>query len=131
MFTIEQIQAAQANIKSGGDFPQFVQDIIRLGVQSYVTSVYDGNTVYKGADNFSVESGAKHEPVFIADVSDGEAFKVKLKEHQQGRTSYPQFCTDCGASGIDRWEVVTSAMTCAYYNKDNQEILVEKVPEPK
>lgn len=131
MFTIEQIQAAQANIKSGGDFPKFVQDIISLGVESYVTSVYDGNTVYKGEDNFSVESGAKYEPVFIADVSEREAFKVKLKEHQQGRTSYPQFCTDCGASGINRWEVVTSTMTCAYYNKDNQEILVEKVPAPK
>ena len=32
MFTIQQIKDAHSKVKSGADFPQYMQDIIALGV---------------------------------------------------------------------------------------------------
>ncbi|MGF7024877.1 MULTISPECIES: DUF1398 domain-containing protein [Sphingobacterium] len=31
MFTIEQIEAAHSNVKSGADFPAYIRDIKKLG----------------------------------------------------------------------------------------------------
>jgi len=46
MFTIEQIKDAHAKVKSGADFPAYVQEVIRLGVTRYETYVADGQTHY-------------------------------------------------------------------------------------
>ncbi|HEY4153935.1 MAG TPA: DUF1398 family protein [Puia sp.] len=60
MFTIEQIKTAHANVKTGADYPRYVQEIIALGVTGYETWVGDGNTIYFGAGNILVvESIAK------------------------------------------------------------------------
>ena len=44
MFTIEQIQSAHSKVKSGADFPKYIQEIKALGVTSYETYVEDGRT---------------------------------------------------------------------------------------
>jgi hypothetical protein len=44
MFTIEQIKAAHSKVKSGTDFPAYVQELIALGVTGYETYVADGHT---------------------------------------------------------------------------------------
>ncbi len=44
MFTVEQIKTAHSKVKSGADFPAYIQDINKLGVASYETFVTDGHT---------------------------------------------------------------------------------------
>jgi hypothetical protein len=39
MFAIEQIKAAHSKVKSGADFLNYVQDLIKLGITSYETLV--------------------------------------------------------------------------------------------
>jgi uncharacterized protein YbcV (DUF1398 family) len=46
MFTIEQITAAHSKVKSGADFPAYIQDIKKLGVTQYKSFVTDGHTDY-------------------------------------------------------------------------------------
>lgn len=41
MFTLDQINEAHKNVKSGADFPQFVHDIQELGVTKYDAYVTD------------------------------------------------------------------------------------------
>ncbi len=52
MFTIQQIKEAHAKVKSGADFPKYIQDIIALGVTSFETFVFDNHTDYYGKDNY-------------------------------------------------------------------------------
>jgi hypothetical protein len=47
MFTVEQIKTAHGKVKSGADFPAYIQDIKKLGVTSYETFVTDGRLVLK------------------------------------------------------------------------------------
>ena len=35
MFTVEQIQEAHSKVKSGADFPKYIQDIKKLGVDAF------------------------------------------------------------------------------------------------
>ena len=130
MFTPQQLKAAHSKVKSGADFPNYIQDIIKLGVTGYETFVTDGHTVFYGKDNFSTSWEAKYAPLQIANESDSTQFKAGLKEHQQGKTDYPTFCTMSAQCGIEKWVLDLNAMTCTYYDKEGNMILVEHVPVP-
>ena len=129
MFTVEQIKAAHSKVKSGADFPAYIQDIKKLGVTFYETFVTDGHTDYFGANDYKTSSVAKYETLAIAETSNIEQFKADIKAHQQGKTDYPTFCKDCAKSGIEKWTVCMDKMTCTYYNLGGNEILVEHIPQ--
>jgi len=41
MFTVEQIEKAHANVKTGADFPWYIQEIKEMGVIAFETWVTD------------------------------------------------------------------------------------------
>ncbi len=128
MFTVEQIKAAHSKVKSGADFPAYIQDIEKLGVTYYETFVTDGHTDYYGANEYKTTSPANYEPLVIAIECNKEQFKVDLKEHQQGKTDYLTFTRISANLGIERWAVCMEKMTCTYYDKAENEILAEEIP---
>ena len=127
MFTLEQIAQAHSRVKSGADFPRYVQDLIALGVQRYTTWLTDGHTDYKGQGQ-QLSTTPKYAMQAIAGVSDHAKFHERLKLHQQGGTDYPTFCADARAAGVQRWVVDTQAMTCTYYSAAGEVVLVEGIP---
>ena len=128
MFTIQQIHEAHSKVKSGADFPKYMQDIIALGVTSFETFVFDNHTNYYGKDNFQTSSEGFLEALTIVDKSNIEQFKADLKAHQQGKTDYMTFLNDCAKSGVEKWIVVMDKMTCSYYDKAGNEMVVETIP---
>ena len=128
-FTIEQIKAAHAKVKSGLDFPRYIQELRELGITSYETHVTDGHTDYNGSDDYQARATAKYAPLAIAVEANAGAFEAALKRHQQGKTDYMTFCSDCAKYGIEKWIVRLDKMTCTYYDKGGKDILVEKIPE--
>jgi hypothetical protein len=48
MFTVEQIELAHEKVKSGADFPKYIQEIKALGVKGIETWVKDSHTEYFG-----------------------------------------------------------------------------------
>ena len=128
MFTIDQIKAAHSKVKSGADFPNYIQDIIKLGVIYYETFVHDGHTEFHGKDNYQITSPPKYDALVVADKSNGEKFISDLQIHQKGGSDYPTFCKQSAENGIEKWAVDTSKMTCTYYNKARKQILEEKIP---
>lgn len=129
MFTVEQIKAAHSIVKSGADFPAYIQDIKKLGVSFYESFVADGHTDYYGANDCKTSSVAKYDTLTIAKVSNIAQFKVDIKAHQQGKTDYSTFCIDCAKSGIEKWAVCMDKMTCTYYDQAGNEILVEQISQ--
>jgi len=129
MFTVEQIKAAHSKVKSGADFPAYIREIKQLGVTFYETSVSDGQTDFSGANNYKTTAPAKYTELTIAETANTEQFKVDLKGHQQGKTDYLTFIAMCAAFGIEKWAVCIDKMTCTYYDKAGNEILIEKIPQ--
>lgn len=128
MFTVEQIKAAHSRVKSGADFPKYIQEIRQLGVIAFETWVVDSHTEYFGKGGYQTTSKPMYENLVIMCNSDKEKFNHYLKIHQQGKTDYFTFCKDCAETGIEKWLVCLDAMTCTYYDKAGNVILVEQIP---
>jgi len=128
MFTLEQIKSAHSMVKSGADFPDYIQAIKALGVTKYDAYVADGRMVYFGNADYRLEALGRYEPMVIAESTYQVEFRKQLEEHQQGRTDFPTFIRMCATTGIEKWTIVMDAMTCTYFDKAGKEILVEKIP---
>lgn len=129
MFTADQIKEAHSKVKSGADFPAYIREIKAMGVTHYESYVSDGHVDYHGANGHTAKVPAKYESLTITDVPNLEQFKADLKSHQQGKTDYPTFCRDCAKSGIEKWIVSMDRMTCIYYDKAGNEIVMEMIPQ--
>jgi len=128
MFTIDQIKAAHSKVKSGAEFPAYIREIKAMGVTHYETYVSDGHIDYHGSMDYTAKVPAKYEVLLIAGSADTEQFKADLKDHQQGKTDFLTFIRRCAALGIEKWEVCMDKMTCTYYDKAGNEVLVEGIP---
>ncbi|WP_312075027.1 DUF1398 family protein [Chryseobacterium sp.] len=128
MFTVQQIEEAHSEVKSGADFPNYIQEIKGFGVRNFTTWVKDSHTEYFGEDNFSTKSLPKYENLKIEDIVNKENFQHCLKIHQQGETDYMKFCEDCAENGVEKWIVDLNKFTCIYFDKGGNEILAEEIP---
>ncbi|MBC9812092.1 DUF1398 domain-containing protein [Crocinitomicaceae bacterium CZZ-1] len=128
MFTIEQIQEAHSKVKSGADFPAYIQEFKTLGVTRYETYVTDGHTDYFGEKGYTAIAPAKYAALNIAEMSDMNQFTNDLKAHQQGKTDYPTFCRDAANAGVEKWLVCMDEMTCTYVDKGGTLLLMEVIP---
>jgi len=81
MFTIDKIKDAHAKVKSGADFPAYVQDLIQLGVKKYDTYLSDGHSVYFGENDFHTTSESKYSKLAIAAEKEETKFRHYLKIH--------------------------------------------------
>lgn len=129
MFTIDQIETAHGKVRSGADFPRYIQEIKAMGVTAFETWVIDSHTEYFGEGDYKILSKPMYDSLEIANSSDKSQFEKYLKTHQQGDTDYPTFCRHCAETGIKKWFVSLSNMTCTYYNNAGNEILIENIPQ--
>ncbi len=128
MFTIQQIEAAHDKVKSGADFPEYIQEIKALGVTAFETWVIGSHTQYFGQDGYTTKSKPVYSDLQITDKSDARQFLEYLKMHQAGKTDYITFCSHCAETGIEKWYASLRDMTCTYYDKAGNIIHTEAIP---
>lgn len=128
MFTADQLQAAHGKVKSGADFPAYIQEIKALGVTHYETYVADGHINYYGDNEHTAKIPAKYAPMAVAETPNIIEFKAELLAHQQGKTDFLTFIKMCADTGIEKWEISINKMTCTYFDKAGNEVLVEAIP---
>ncbi|RZA02394.1 MAG: DUF1398 domain-containing protein [Sphingobacteriaceae bacterium] len=129
MFTLEAIKAAHAKVKSGADFPKYIQELKTLGVKNYTCCVSDGHVSYESIDGETIQSPAKYSELTITQQTHAEQFIQRLKLHQQGGTDYLTFCKECADAGIEKWLVDLPTMTCTYFDTQSVNILTENIPQ--
>ncbi len=130
-FTLNQIKEAQGKVTTGADFPRYAMELASIGVKFYETFVENGNTVFSGSENFQLESGVRGNSLKISVQSNSNMFIHALKIHQNGQTDFPTFCRQAAEAGVEKWRVDLSQMTCTYFNKAGDKMLVEKIPAVK
>ena len=128
-FTIDQIKTAHLKVKSGADFPNYIQEIKTLGVIAYEHFVSNGQVTYYGNSNYTTSADPKWEKREITETGDAEQLQAILKIHQAGKTDYLTFCKESAEAGVEKWIVDLSKMTCGYYDLEGNEMLVEFIPK--
>lgn len=129
MFSVEQIKTAHSKVKSGADFPAYIREIKALGVIHYDAYVTDGHIDYHAANQYTATVPAKYEPLVIAEKVEREVFKAELLQHQQGKTDFLTFIKMCATCGVEKWVVDMEQMTCTYFDKAGNEVLLEPIPQ--
>jgi uncharacterized protein YbcV (DUF1398 family) len=130
MFTISQIRETHSKVKSGADFPNYVQEMKTLGVKRYEHYVSNGHILYYGSNSFTLSAEPKWQPMELAAHADTEALKHALTIHQAGQTDYLTFCRQSAAAGVEKWVVDMENMACTYYDIAGNEMVVETIPTP-
>ncbi|HRG88286.1 MAG TPA: DUF1398 family protein [Chitinophagales bacterium] len=128
MFTAEQIKAVHAKVKTGADFPNYISEIKQLGVTHYETYLVDGHSNYHGKNGYEVVSGPKYDSITVADEVNANQLKADIADHQKGNSNYYEISRQVAGSGIVKWAVCMDSMTCTYFDKTGNKILVEQIP---
>ena len=127
---LKEINEAHSKVESGADFPKYVEALIKLGVSKYDSFVCDGHAVFFGEGDYKIKSETKYKKLRIANICDKDRIKHYLKNHQRAQTDYPTFCKQSAETGIEKWTVDMSKMTCTYYDKLNNKMLEEQIATP-
>ncbi|PUZ29410.1 phage envelope protein [Chitinophaga parva] len=128
MFTLLQMKAAHAKVKSGADFPAYVHEIKQLGLLHYDFVVKNGQTEYHGANGFQLNGDPIYAEKDIFAQASPAAVRQIIAEHQQGKTDFLTFCQQVADAGIEKWIVDTQAMLCIYYDLKGNSVVVEPIP---
>ncbi len=128
MFTVEQMKAAHAKVKTGADFPAYVQEIKGLGLVYYEFWVKDGSLVYHGDHGYSVSREGSYALQRIAASGSSEKLRYTILIHQQGQTDFLTFCRQAAEAGVEKWVVDTEKMFCTYYDLAGNPLVEEPIP---
>ncbi|HEY0175135.1 MAG TPA: DUF1398 family protein [Pedobacter sp.] len=128
MFTEQQLKDAHSKVKTGADFPKYIQEIKSMGLISYEFRVKDGSIVYSGDRGYQVKGAAKYLPISIAGVSSVSMLEHTITIHQQGLTDFLTFCRQAADAGVEKWMIDTEKMLCTYYDMEGLEIVAEPIP---
>jgi uncharacterized protein YbcV (DUF1398 family) len=128
IFTKKQVDEASFRVKTGADFPKFVQDLKSFGVQKHDFFVERGDNVYYGKDDFSLPYEPQYPPLKIAEKASKEKFGHFLLIHQQGKTDFPTFCKQVGEAGVAKWVSDFDKKVVIYYDREGNEVSKEPLP---
>lgn len=129
MFTEAQLKAAHARVKTGTDFPKYIQEIKGLGLVRYEYMVIDGRTVYYGADGYKIDSGSMYDNLQISTNPSPADLEYIIKVHQQGQTDFITFCNQAANAGVEKWVIDTQTMLCTYYDLAGNKMVAEPIPQ--
>jgi len=129
MFTEQQVKEAHAKVKTGADYPSYVQELKKLGVVKYDFIVKNGANVFFGEGNFSVTTEAKgYKKQKVAMDSSSDKLSHTIAIHQQGKTDFPTFCVQAAEAGVEKWTSDLKKMAVIYYDCKGKELLAEPIP---
>jgi uncharacterized protein YbcV (DUF1398 family) len=131
MFSLEQIKKAHSSVKTGADFPAYIQEMKKIGVRSYEHFVADGHITYYGLSDFNLSGAPKWDSVPIALRGQKEKLEREIKIHQEGRTDYLTFCRHSAEAGVEKWIVDIQNMMCTYYDRAGAEMVAEPIPDAR
>lgn len=128
MFTLEQVKAAHAKVRSGADFPKYIQEIKTLGLRRYEFLVSNGETVYYGDAATKIASQPMYAPLAIAETPSAADLRHTIAIHQQGQTDFMTFCVQAAAAGVEKWVIDTEKMVCTYVDANGGTMVEEPIP---
>jgi uncharacterized protein YbcV (DUF1398 family) len=129
MFTAQQIKDAHAKVKTGADYPRYVQDLKKLGVSYYEYSVEHSKNMYYNKEGVFVT--VEHVGAALRTVSENpssEKLEYFLKIHQQGQSDFPTFCAQAAEVGVEKWTSDLEKMVCSYFDKKGNTLYAELIP---
>ncbi|UKJ05783.1 DUF1398 family protein [Solitalea lacus] len=85
-------------------YPDLVQKLIELGIQSYTVDVATGSILYRLADGENLLHVGEVDNRSIFERFSADLTVMAIRDNQQGKTTYPEFMHAIGAAGVRFYE---------------------------
>lgn len=131
MFTLQQVKTAHAKVKTGADFPRYIQEIKALGLRRYEFLVRDGAIAYYGDNGHQIKADPIYAPQNIHSSSSANDLQHAINIHQQGQTDFLTFRRQAAEAGVAKWVIDTEKMVCTYFDLSNGVLVEEPIPTVK
>lgn len=128
MFTAQQIKEAYAKVKSGTDYPRYVQELKMLGVTHYDFIVENGSNVFYGGNGAPLKVENQYGRLQVADRSSKEKLQGAISMHQKGQTDFKVFRRQAADAGVGKWTSDLEKMQVLYYDNSGMLLLSEPIP---
>lgn len=106
-------------------YPELVEGMVNLGIQSYTVDVATGTTLYRLANGETALKEGNGEIKEIAPAYNNDATMQAVKDTQAGKLNYPDFMDAIAKSGVRFYEAtlqgtkrVTYIGTGGYYEEE-------------
>ena len=93
-----------------------------------INQIKEAHAKVKSGADFTVSSPPKYPVMEISNAGANKKLEHALAIHQGGQTDYLTFCGQAAEAGVEKWTVNMLQMTCTYYGKSGNEMLVEEIP---
>ncbi len=127
IFSLESIKSAQ-KLYTGPEFPKLIREYKQMGIVSNIYNIESGVVSYINNLGKSIEDLGIKIDFVIPETSNYQEALLGLKRNQKGESDFITFCNEVAKAGIYKWVINLDAMTCKYYNKNNEIIIAEIIP---
>ncbi len=131
MFSLERFRELNDKVKSHDDFPGFIQELKKTGIDYYEIFFEDGHADYYCTNAVKVSTSKKYDKLTIAEESDDIQFLTYLHLFCEEKSDCFEFYNNCVTVGVERRVTSIEKMTSIYYSKAGKVIFVEKIPLPQ
>lgn len=129
-FYLESIKQAQ-KLYTGPDFPKLVSEYKIMGIVTNIYNIETGIVSYVNKQQKIIRDTGIKVDVEIPQNSNYEKAILGLKRNQKGESDFITFCREVAGVGIYKWIVDLENMTCNYYDKQENMIISEIIPQIK
>jgi uncharacterized protein YbcV (DUF1398 family) len=125
-FTLEDIDRAHKGV-TNETVRKYLKSLHDLGIVSYTTHISDGHSDYFDSKGNKLSSVAVHERYEISDEASRESARRAIEAHGLRETDYFAFSRQLAAAGVCAWVMDPVEMTCTFYSKSGEKLLVDDV----
>lgn len=127
-FTLESIHQLH-KLYTGPDFPKLIQEFKLMGMITNMFNLETGNVTYiSDTGEILLDDGIKVDSK-IPESATHDIALLALQRNQKGETDFPTFCREIAKAGVYKWVSDLEKMTCSYYDRTENQVIVEDIPK--
>lgn len=126
-FSLTSIQEAH-KLYTGPDFPKLIKAFKSMEMITNIFDLETGIVTYINRSGDILESTGIKVEFDICETGKYEEAIFALQRNQRGESDFYSFCNEVAKAGIYKWVSDLDAMTCSYFDKMEQVIIIENIP---
>ena len=126
-FSIASIQEAH-KLYTGPEFPKLIKAFKSMGMITNIFNLETGIVTYINRSGETLENNGIKVDFDICEAGKFEEAIIALQRNQRGESDFYIFCIEVATAGVYKWVSELDEMTCTYFDKTEQVIIIESIP---
>ncbi len=126
-FSLVSIQEAH-KLYTGPDFPKLIKAFKSMDMITNIFDLETGKVTYVSRSGDTLVSTGIKMKFDTREAGKYEEAIIALQRNQRGESDFYSFCNEVAKAGIYKWVSDLDAMTCSYFDRMEQVVIIENIP---